>query len=71
MTSPTPMNTTKSWRESLADLTDLFRKWGVVDWIPPTFEVSRRQGYVTISFAVRSKWAHPRCAAYRSAEPGR
>ena len=68
MTSPTQMNTTKTWVQSIGELEELFRKWGVDDWVPPALVFSRREGTVTLSFALRGKWAHPTCGAYSTPE---
>jgi hypothetical protein len=62
------LHTTVSWRETVADLKECFRKWGVEDYILPTKQESERIGCVEVSFAKRGVWAVPRCARFSTPE---
>lgn len=50
------LSTNKTWTQSLRDLKTELTKWGVVDYILPTFEESNRAGAVTVSYAINGKW---------------
>lgn len=58
------LNSTKPWGELLTDLKAELKRWGVQDYILPTHDESRRQGYVELSLAVRGNWAAPRCSRF-------
>ena len=59
------LQTTKTWNESLADLAEEFRKWGVEDYIMPTKAVSERDRKVTVAFALNGTWVNPECQRWQ------
>ena len=62
------LHTNKSWVDSLADLRDEFRKWGVEDYLLPIRKESEKAGSVTVSFAVRGTWVKPECRRWQRAD---
>lgn len=60
------LNTNKSWATSLGELRDEFRKWGVKDFMLPSWRASRTE--VTVSFSINGKWSNPTCSRYPTRE---
>lgn len=58
------LQTSRTWSESLADLKDEFRKWGIDDYIVPTMKESRAAQEVKVSFAVNGRWSYPTCGRW-------
>ena len=56
----------KPWLDSLRELTDEFRKWGIEDYILPTKSESLATGHVTVRFAPRGDWIELPCSRWTS-----
>lgn len=59
------LNTKKTWQESLADIADAFRKWGVQDYVLPQSMQSEQTGEVRVTFALHGQWTDLICARWR------
>lgn len=64
------LTTSKSWTETLVELRDEFRKWGVESWLPPTVKESRLQGSVTVDFEFNGRWNKVTCNRWTPFERG-
>jgi len=59
VTNYSPLHTTKTWAESLNDLVEEFRKWGINDYLLPIRKRAMLDGKVVLSFAVNGRWIEP------------
>ena len=59
------LNTNKSWRDTLADLVDEFRKWGVQDYVLPIIKESEITSEIKVAFVLRGEWTDLICARWR------
>lgn len=55
------LHTNKSWPDSLQDLRDEFRKWGVDDYLLPTKKECTEAGAAWVDFAIGGRWCRPMC----------
>ena len=55
------MNTNKSWSDSLSELREEFRKWGIEDYALPIRKESQAAGRVKVTFAINGQWCSPEC----------
>lgn len=62
------LHTNKSWLDSLAELKDEFRKWGVEDYLLPTKRESEIARSVTVAFALRGTWVKPECRRWQTTD---
>ena len=58
------LQTSKTWQESLWDLREEFRKWGIEDYLLPTKKQSELAGKVSVSFALKGTWVNPECGRW-------
>ena len=62
------LNTSRSWRDILADLDDELRKWGLDDYLLPTLQRSNQEGSVTLRIAKHGQWFPVTCGRF-TAQP--
>tara|TARA_Y100000310_G_scaffold165451_1_gene165179 strand:- start:90 stop:566 length:477 start_codon:yes stop_codon:yes gene_type:complete len=62
------LHTNRTWQETLLDLRDCFRKWGIEEYMLPTMKEARSKGAVSIYFAVNGQWSYPRCQEFATPE---
>lgn len=60
------LQTNRLWSESLSELKEEFRKWGVQDYTLPTYNASRQA--VQVSFAINGLWSYPTCSRFPTRE---
>lgn len=60
------LTTSKTWNESLAELREEFRRWGVEDFLLPTKAESQRDKKVCVPFALRGTWVNPECSRWQA-----
>ena len=58
------LNTNKKWTDSLYELKEEFRKWGVQDYIMPKYSESRRAAKVVVPFVINGRWSSPECSRW-------
>lgn len=60
------LHTNKTFADSLADLKEIFRKWGINDYILPTSKgAAQAGGSVSIEFVVNERWVPLTCAKFQ------
>lgn len=62
------LSTKKSWTRLLQDLQATMRKWGIKDWLPPTFQDSLDKRRVQVRYAVQGKWVELNSHRFRTPE---
>lgn len=50
------LNSSVPWTESLRDLKEIMEKWGVKDYVMPTYDESKRNGVVVFKWAINGEW---------------
>ena len=60
------LHTNKSWGASLQDLKLELDKWGIKDYILPTYDESKRKELVVLKVAINGKWTDVSCGRWSS-----
>lgn len=64
------LNTNKRWSVLLGELKDELERWGVRDYVLPTYEESRLNGKVTLQMAKRGPWFPVSCGVFTHQSQG-
>lgn len=62
------LNTNKTWTKSLRDLQVELSRWGIEDYVLPTFRECRASGEVSLQMARHGVWIYPRCRRFPTPE---